>query len=297
MALRNIVTIWSSQLKVKLRAAIVFAGPQVTNRNYQGEITARGDTVKVTGIVDPTIFDVNRNSDIPAPETLTDEEAELVIDQDKGFNFQVDDLDQLQHAVGGLVLQSAANAARKLAEAADSSIQAKMVAEAASDNNVGTTGSPISVEAPEAGVALTSGATTVYRLLLRLGVKLDKQGVPAEGRFVVLPPFMMAALAADPRFTAASVTGESVLRNGFQGSCAGFAVYKTSAVTPTSGKYKVVAGHPMATSYAEQIVGVEFYRPEARFAQAAKGRHVYGHKVFYPEALAIATVTDATGLD
>jgi hypothetical protein len=37
MALTNIPVIWSAQVLV-LRAAIVFGAPDVTNRNYQGEI-------------------------------------------------------------------------------------------------------------------------------------------------------------------------------------------------------------------------------------------------------------------
>ncbi len=290
MALTNRPVIWASQVLLQLRAAIVFGAPQVTNRNYQGQITKAGDRVRVTGIVNPTIFDVTPNVDIPGPETLTDTEADLIIDQNKGFNFQVDDLDQLQHAVGGILLQSAANAAIGLAEVADLSIATKMVSEVHADNKIGTTGSPVDVDAPEPGVALAVGATSVYRLLVRLGIKLDKKNVPKAGRWVVLPSFMMGALSLDPRFTAATQAGQDVLRNGFEGTCAGFRV--------TSDKYSVIAGSPIATSYAEQLVDIKFYEPEARMrAQAAKGGHVYGHKTFFPQALALATVQDVSGLD
>lgn len=297
MALTNIPTIWSSQVLVKLRAAIVFGAPRVTNRNYQGEISKAGDRVIVTGFVDPTIFDITPNIDIPAPETLTDTEAELVIDQNKGFNFQVDDVDQLQHAIGGIQLQSAANAARRLAEVADLSIATKMIAEVHADNKIGTIGTPIDVDAPEPGVALAADAVSTYRLLVMLGIKLDKKNVPMAGRWVVLPAFMMGALSLDQRFTAATAAGESVLRNGFQGRAANFDVYTTSAVPVSTGKYSVIAGSSIATSYAEQLINVEFYRPELRFANAAKGQHVYGHKTFYPEALAVATVQDVSDLD
>ncbi|MDP2712302.1 MAG: hypothetical protein Q8O56_13880 [Solirubrobacteraceae bacterium] len=293
----NKPTIWATQVLINLRAAIVYGAPTVTNRNYQGQINQAGDRVKVTGLVDPTIFDVTPNTDIPDPETLTDTEAELVIDQNKGFNFQVDDVDQLQHAVGGIQLQSAANAARRLAEVADNSIALKMVSEVDAANKIGTTGTPLDVDAPEPGVALQAGATSTYRVLVRLGIKLDKKNVPSAGRWVVLPPFMMGALAVDQRFTAATQQGEDVLRNGFQGRCAGFDVYTTSAVPVSADKYSVIAGSTIATSYAEQLINVEFYRPQLRFANAAKGQHVYGHKTFYPEALAVATVQDVSDLD
>jgi hypothetical protein len=261
----------------------------------QGEIRQAGDRVRVTGVVDPTIFDITPNTDIPAPETLTDTQAELVIDQNRGFNFQVDDLDQLQHAIGGLRLQSAANAARRLAEVADANIAAKMVREAG--NRIGRAGTPIRIDAPQPGQPLAAGTVDVYRLLVMLGVQLDKRNVPAEGRWVVLPSFMMGALALDSRFTAAPGDNQDTLRNGFQGRAAGFMVFTTSAVPVTGVEYSVIAGSNIATSYAEQLVQVKFYEPERRFAQAAKGQHVYGHKTFYPQALAVATVADASGLD
>lgn len=296
MALANRPVIWSAQTLTALRAATVYGNPGVVNRDFQGEITQAGDRVAVTGIVDPTIFDITPNSDIPAPETLTDSEAELVIDQNKGFNFQVDDLDQMQVRGGrGLILKSAQNAGQALSLAADQVIATKMVAAVPGGNTIGSSGTPLTVDAPLPGAAVTAGATYAYNVLARLAVKLEKANVPDQGRWVVVPPFFAAALALDPRFTASDSSG--LRTSGFQGTAAGFRVYTTSAVPVTSGKYKVLAGSPIATSYAEQLVQVKFYEPERRFANAAKGQHVYGAKVFYPNALAMAWVSDVSGLD
>ena len=43
----------------------------------------------------------------------------------------------------------------------------------------------------------------------------------------------------------------------------------------------------MAWTLAEQIVKVEAYRMEKRFADAVKGLHVYGCKVIRPSAMAV----------
>ena len=51
--------------------------------------------------------------------------------------------------------------------------------------------------------------------------------------------------------------------------------------------YKIIAGHSIATTFAEQINDVEGYRMEKRFADAVKGLHLYGAKVVRPEALAV----------
>ena len=57
-------------------------------------------------------------------------------------------------------------------------------------------------------------------------------------------------------------------------------ILKSNNVPNTAGeKYKIIAGHSIATSYAEQIVSVETYKPEKRFGDAVKGLHVYGAKV------------------
>ena len=300
MALTNKQDVWIAQSLAALRSKIVFGAPGITNRDYEGEIRKQGDTVRVVGMVDPTIFEVTPNADIPEPETLTDTEDQMVIDQNYGFNYQVDDLDKLQVVGGGnIMLKSAANAARKLAVKADESIAAKMVAEVEPTHKIGTTNAPIKIDAPQPGTALAADAVYAYNVLVRLGIKLDKADVPEENRWVVIPSFFRGALGLDPRFTSLAPDGSSTLRNGFVGNAAGFRVHTTNALPSLgSSKYQIVAGSPIATSYAEQLANVKFYEPERRIgAQAAKGHHVYGHKTFVPEALAVATVQDVSGLD
>lgn len=51
-----------------------------------------------------------------------------------------------------------------------------------------------------------------------------------------------------------------------------------------------LAGVNIAATYAEQISKVEAYRPEARFADALKGLHLYGAKVLRPAGLVAASV-------
>ena len=85
-----------------------------------------------------------------------------------------------------------------------------------------------------------------------------------------------------------------VVRNGQVGRLAGFDVIKANTVPTAKGTgagnptyYKIIAGHSIATTFAEQINDVEGYRMEKRFADAVKGLHLYGAKVVRPEALAV----------
>ena len=47
----------------------------------------------------------------------------------------------------------------------------------------------------------------------------------------------------------------------------------------------------MSTTYAEQIVKTEAFRPEKPFKDAMKWLNAYGAKVTIPSAIAVATVT------
>jgi hypothetical protein len=60
--------------------------------------------------------------------------------------------------------------------------------------------------------------------------------------------------------------------NGRIGRPAGFDLYKSNNVPNTAAtKYRIVAGHPMAWSYAEQIVSIEAYRPQAPLRRRGQG--------------------------
>jgi hypothetical protein len=116
-------------------------------------------------------------------------------------------------------------------------------------------------------------------------VKLDELNVPAEGRFIVMPPWVAGLALQNATFLAASLP--STL-NGAIGQVAGFDVLVSNNV-PTSGSAPVVshlvAGHAMGWTYAQQIVNVEGIRLEGSFADGVRGLHVYGAKVIQPEAL------------
>jgi len=122
-----------------------------------------------------------------------------------------------------------------------------------------------------------------------MGVLLDEANIPAVGRWVIVPSWFHALLLSDDKFVkTGSAQAESRLANGVIGEVGGFTVYKSNNVPNTTGaKYKIIAGHAMAWSFAEQIDSVEPYRPELRFADAVKGLHLYGAKIVRPTALAL----------
>lgn len=276
-----IPTVWTARLLKALEKALVYGQAGVVNRDYEGEISQRGDSVKIASISDPTVDDYVKDTDITA-EALTDAEQTLLIDQAKYFNFIVDDLDRAQQNVN-VMDEAISRAAYKLRDTADKYIAASYTL-VPSGNTVASNSSP--------DLALATGVA--YKHLVDLGVKLDEANVPTEGRFVVVPPFFHGALLQDARFVGSGPKGEARLVNGQVGEAAGFRVLKSNNVPVESATYyKVIAGHAMAYSFADQVNKIEAYRKEKGFGSGVKGLHVYGGKLVRPNAWAVGTVKNA----
>lgn len=297
MALDNFIPqVWSAQLLRALQTALVYAQPQIINRDYEGEIADAGDTVRINMVGDVTIVDYTKNTDLAAPETLTDAQLSLKVDQAKAFNFQIDDIDQAQQRPK-VMGEATLRAAYGLRKTIDTFI-ASLYTDIPSVNAIGSDASPIT------GTWAATGSL-MYDRLVDLGVLLDNQDIPDDGRWAVIPPWAEGYLLKDARFVGYG-TGfnAGLLQNGFPGEnitqpagapapigrAAGFDLYKSNQVPQTSAtKYKIIAGHRMAWSFAAQITKVEGYRPPLRFADALKGLTVYGAKVVRPNALAVMT--------
>lgn len=279
MALTFIPQIWAAKMLTSLKKALVYAQPGVVNRDYEGEIKQRGDSVRIRSISRPTIATYTRNSTTISPENLTDAERTLIIDQSKYFAFEVDDIDQVQEANAsmGEALQEAVYGLRDLAD----QLVAGLYSGAASANQLGT-------------VSVTT-SDLAYTQLRKLKVKLDEANVPQEARFVVVPPWYEGLLLENDKFVRADASGTTDgLRNGQIGRALGFNVLASNnAPLVTGDDYAVMAGHPSAISFAEQIVKTEMYRPENAFSDAVKGLHVYGTKLVRPTAIAtvVASIT------
>ncbi len=287
MSLANFIpAVWSAKLLADLQKSLVYAG--LCNRDYEGDIRAFGDQVKINSIGDVTIGSYTKNTNISAAETLTDAQRILTIDQAKYFNFQIDDIDKAQTnpKVMAAAMQKAAYA---LADAADQFL-ASLYTGIAAGSTVGSDATP-----KEIAVAATTGVLAAYEALVDLATVLTVNNVPKSGRWIVLPPWYYGLLLKDDRFVKAGTAAtDAVLRNGLVGQAAGFNVFESNNVPNTSGdKYKVIAGYDGAWSFAEQITEVEGYRPELRFGDAMKGLHLYGGKIVRPSGLALMICNQA----
>lgn len=274
-------TIWSAKILRALNTLLVFGGPNIINRDYEGEVSESGDTVKILTLADVKISNYTKDVDMSGPEALTDAALTLVIDQQKSFNFAIDNIDRLQ-ANTNLMEEATRRAAYGLRKEADTFIAEKWK----------------DIDTANKGASFKWGtAETIYNMIVELGVILDKTDTPDDGsRFVVLPPDAVGNIQRDLRFVgygtganrAQLEGGLPQAANGYVGKAANFNVYQSNQVPVESSKFKCVAGHPMGWSYVEQITKVVAYEPPLRFSDAMKGLHVYGAKVVRPSQLAYA---------
>jgi hypothetical protein len=272
--------VWNAELLVTLEKSLVYAAPGVVNRDYEGDIAQYGDTVHIVSLADPTIGTYSPHVDIVI-EDVDDSDSTLVIDQAKYFAFEVDDIEKRQAMNGGAVLtEQARKAAYKLRDVADQYVAGLMAAGVDAGNLIA-----------EQTLATPGEA---YDLLVDLGVVLDNDNVPDEGRWVVVTPAFYGLLKKDDRFTATGDERAAMTRaNGLIGEAAGFSLRKSNNAPngPGAGAGKlVIAGYSGAVTYAEQINKTEATRKEKGFADIVKGLHLYGSKVVRPTGLAAADV-------
>ena len=263
--------VWAAELRTAYEKALVYGN--LVNRDYEGAISQAGDTVHIGHIGDPTVANYTKGTTQVVPQELTTTDTTLVVTQAKYFAFKVDDVDRRQ-AAGNLLTVGMRRAAYRLKDAADAYIASMYTAvDAGNVTDV---------------VNVTTG-DAAYEALVNLGVILDEDNVPSDGRWVVCPPWFTALLATSKYATNPAFAGASAaIQSGAVGELAGFRVFKSNNVPVLSGStYAVMAGTSDAIAFADQLNNVEALRMQNEFADMVRGLHLYGAKVIEPTGLAV----------
>ena len=267
MAITNFIsTVWSENLLKQLDKKYI--GVLNCNRDYEGDIKNQGSVVKICGVGDVTVSDYTKNSDMSAPETLSDTTRLLNINKAQYFNFQIDDVDRAQ-SNPKLMDAAMSKAAAALANAADSYVFSLY---------------------PDASYTIDEDNATAENIvnhIIDLKTELMKADVmDAEDIVVELSP-AVAGLLLKAKIDI-STNNYDALESGLLGRIAGCKVYVTNNVFVDEDDYhKCFVRTKRAIAFAEQLSEIEAYRPEKRFSDAVKGLHLYGAKVVYPKELVV----------
>jgi hypothetical protein len=269
--------IWNAQLFTDFREQTVAAS--LANREYEGNATA-GNVVRINSATAVAINNyATGEGGVPrttAADAVSTTSQDLLIDQEKSFDFYIDDIDKAQAA--GSMDAFTRSAGEGLAEDADKFILAAAVT-AANAGNV------------ETGTALTTG-DAAFNVLRDLRKALNKNKVPQGQRVAIVnAEFEAILLDAASKLTAVDTSGSPAgLREASLGRILGFDIY-VSENLPTVAQQQVLAFYRPALAYVSQIEKTEAMRANDKFADRLRGLHVYGGKVVRPTAVGVWTAT------
>jgi hypothetical protein len=264
MAIDNFIPeIWSAGVQEAFFANQIII--PTLNTQFSGD-ARKGNTVHIINATTPTIVDYAGAGRVIDAEALGDTQVDLLIDQEKAFSVNIDDVDAVQAA--GTFDAWVSAAGKALAEDAEEYTIAQMLAGATN----GQESTPVVVDTyAEARAAISKIRTT-----------LAKNKVPTAGRFVAVNPAMADLLLSG--LSDLQVSGGAELRSGQIARLYGMDVIETPAFAEAT-KPVAVGYHEIAAAFVSQIDKVESLRNQSKFADIVRGLNVYGSKVTRPTAI------------
>jgi hypothetical protein len=271
-----IPTVWAETINRELERVQVFA--EDCNREYEGQVKEKGDSVKILGVGKPTIHvknEKNRNDDIPSAEEIETTSIHMPINQLAIFNYYVGDIDKKQ-AVKGLMGALRAETTEGLGNAQDKHIASMALEKEAINYNASVT----KVEAANV-LAQIDGAQQ----------KLWEQDVSQNTELVLtVPPRFYMLLRG--KLTALDTDNTGRITNGKVGRYGGIVV-KMSNNVATSGSGAndhIMLRTRRAIAFARPMIHIEPYRPEKKFGDAIKGFVLYQSKIVRPKEMIVLNV-------
>lgn len=264
--------IWNAQLLTDFREQTVAAA--LTNREYEGNASA-GNVVKINSATAIGVTDYKAAGRTTSASAVSTTSQDLLIDQEKSFDFYVDDIDRAQAA--GSMDAFTRSAGEGLAEDSDKFLLALAVAGAHADNVI-----------PSANLT----PATAFNVIRDMRKALNKKKVPQGQRVLIVnAEFEALLLEADAKLTNVDKSGSTEgLREASLGRLLNFDIY-TSENLPTVSAPQAVAFYRPSIAYVSQVEKTEAMRAQDKFADRLRGLHVYGGKVIRPTGVAVFTDT------
>lgn len=271
-AYKNFVPeILSETINRELERKFVFAPD--CNRQYEGNVSNKGDSVKILGVGKPTItnFSANEKIVLAAPETVSDTSVTMHVDQVATFNYEVDDIDKRQ-AVGGLVDVLAKEAAAGISNKMDSYIADLAKATGA-------------VKADATRTQITKD--NILNYIDTNLVKLYNNDVTPDSDIVidVAPWFYMLLKQA---YSALDTDNSKMLENGKVGRYGNVVVKMSNNVAKdTNGNSLIQLRTPKAIAFVNPVTHTEADRVQNEFADQIKGYSLYDAMIVRPKEMII----------
>ena len=267
-----IPSVWAEAINRELERVCVFA--EDCNRQYEGNVASKGDSVHILGVGKPTIRTLDRENasgEIAAAEEIEDKSVILNINQIRYFNYKVGDIDKAQ-AVNGLMDALSAETGEEMANEID-----KYIANFAVDADVQKLNAGGAVKVTKDNVL--SILDDAIQALQENDVNMTKGvTVTVSPRFYKL--FKQAYLSND-------TSNSEMLKNGKVAMYGSVTVKLSNNVCKTAdgAEDNIMIRTKRAIAFVNPLTHTEAYRPEKSFADAVKGFALFDGKVVRPKEI------------
>jgi len=277
MSLDNFIPeLWSASILENFHNDAVLVG--MANREYEKNFTA-GSKLHIPGVVDVQVKDYKTGAvtgtggaKVPRttiPDAVASTGIEITIDQEKAFDFLVDDIDAAQ--------------ANQSMDAYTKSAAAALVEDAETFLTAMLTSKGTAVT----GIANPTDWASAYAAILKLRGNLSAEKVPAMDRTLLINAAFEEFLLSDgsklTSFDKSNMTDG--LREASIGRLLGFDVVTSPWLDNT--KPMAIGFHKPSVAYVSQVEKTESMRAEQTFADRVRGLHVYGGAVLRPKAIQV----------
>lgn len=272
MAYQNFIpTVWAEAIQRELEREHVFVAD--TNRQYEGEVKQKGDSVRILGVGKPTITtQLGKKITLNGAEEVADQSITLPINHVAYFNYKVDDIDKRQ-AVGGLMEALSKETSEGLADVMD-----KFVADLALSKQAVVANSTVTT------ITKDNILTEIDKLLTLLLENDVKRG--ANITLTLPPKFTMILKQA---YTDLDTNNSEMLKNGKVGKYNGITIKESNnCAQDASGNYMLQLKTDRAIAFVNPMTHIEAYRPENGFSDAVKGFILYDGIIARPKELVVA---------
>lgn len=273
MAYTNFIpSVWAETINRELERQCVFAAD--CNRQYEGAISKKGDSVHILGVGKPTIKSMERanaSGEIDAAEEIEDTSLTLNINQIRYFNYKVGDIDKAQ-AVGGLMDALSKETSEGLANEMD-----RYIANMALDTTVAKLTAADTVLTKDNVLSTLDDA---IEKLMENDVAFSSGGVivTVSPRFYKL--FKQAYIGKD-------TDNSAMLENGKVAMYGNVTVKLSNNVAKSNAGAtdNIMIRTKRAIAFVNPLTHTEAYRPEKSFADAVKGYVLFDGKVVRPKEI------------
>ena len=273
MSYNNFIpTIWDEAINRELERKHVFVAD--TNRQYEGDVSKAGDTVRILGIGKPTVsshITTDGSITLSDPEVVEDSSISMLINHVAYFNYMVDDIDKRQ-AVGGIMDALSQETSEALAQEEDVA-----VSDLSSD-----------VEAVKKDALTTSISTANVLAYIDAGLeKLYENDVTPDTEITMtVPPWFYMILKQ--AYVNLDTDNSKMLENGKVGRYGNVIVRMSNNVaTNGDGDSLIQLKTKRAIAFAKPMTHTEPYRPEKKFSDAVKGFILFGTRIVRPKEMII----------